>query len=74
MRDAGVITLQDVPREILDVRCSRCDRTGRYRISTLAERFGDNACLPDVEAALDADCPRCHLQATYFSVFEALSD
>lgn len=74
MRGAGIITLQDVPREILDVRCSRCDRAGRYRVSRLAERFGHNARLPDVEATLDADCPRCHLQAIYALAFEALSD
>jgi len=40
------------------IRTQYSGRAGRYRLPALLERFGPAAGLPDVLAALAADCPR----------------
>jgi hypothetical protein len=61
MRDTlGARTLRQVRRDhrALTVRCLRCERAGRYRVETLAQRFGADTALPDVAAALETGCAR----------------
>ena len=59
-REGGrdLVLLRDYPKRVVRLDCSRCDRTGRYDRAELMQRFGPAACLPDVLAALTADCPR----------------
>lgn len=56
----GAVTLSEIVRvhSSLDVRCKRCERQGRYRVSTLIERFGAGAGLPEVASALEEGCAR----------------
>ena len=63
--DAGAVLLRDFRAPIVDVGCEACGRAGRYRLPALLERFGPAAGLPDVLAALAADCP--HRGAGRFS-------
>jgi len=42
---------------VIEIACRRCDRRGQYRGTTLLARYGGQARLPDVLAALSADCP-----------------
>jgi hypothetical protein len=37
--------------------CSKCDRRGRYRMSTLIERYGADFAGPDLRDKLSADRP-----------------
>src|SRR3954454_9241461 len=53
-----LVLLQDYPDRVVRLDCPYCDRTGRYGLAGLVHRFGPAACLPDVLAALSADCPR----------------
>ena len=41
---------------ILNVRCTKCDRRGRYRISTLIERCGADFAGPDLREKLSEGC------------------
>ena len=50
--------LRDYPFVVVRVGCRTCPRVGRYRLATLAERFGAHASLADVLQALSANCPR----------------
>jgi hypothetical protein len=47
-----------IGRTWLEVRCSRCPRHGRLRISRLIVQHGADAAGPDVLRALTADCPK----------------
>jgi hypothetical protein len=75
MSDTGAVILRDLARThpMVSVRCDRCDRAGRYRVSTLIERYGRHARLPDVASALEAGCPRKGEHGGCFVVFEELS-
>ncbi len=50
--------LRDYPFVVVRLACHTCPHSGRYRLATLAERFGANASLADVLQALSASCPR----------------
>ena len=50
--------LRDYPFVVVRLGCRACPRLGRYRLATLAERFGARASLADVLQALSASCPR----------------
>jgi hypothetical protein len=56
----GSVTLADLEGSLalLDVRCTRCGRQGRLRLSRLIALYGRDARLPDVRHRLSADCPR----------------
>jgi hypothetical protein len=43
---------------VVNVRCTKCDRRGRYRISTLIERYGADFAGPDLRDKLSADCEK----------------
>ncbi len=49
---------------VLEVRCTKCDRHGRYRTATLAERYGRHMAMPDLRVKLSADCDK-HDAAEY---------
>ena len=44
--------------EWVEFACSRCSRHGRQQVGTLIIRFGPETPLPEVLAAISADCPR----------------
>ena len=48
----------------LAVRCTKCDRRGRYRITTLIERYGPDFAGPDLREKLSVDCEK-HDAAEY---------
>jgi hypothetical protein len=52
------VLLQDHPGKLVHIACRYCDRTERYGLARLIRRYGPAAGLPDVLAALSADCPR----------------
>jgi hypothetical protein len=58
-RMTGSLTLSEVGGAcaLLGVRCARCGRHGRLRLSRLIARYGKDARLPDVRHRLSADCP-----------------
>ena len=43
---------------VLRVECEKCGRSGRYRVTTLAEQIGWDAKLTDWLYNLTKDCPR----------------
>ena len=49
---------------VLEVRCTKCDRRGRYRITTLIERYGADFAGPDLRGKLSEGCER-HGAAEY---------
>jgi hypothetical protein len=53
-RDA--LTPSTYPFPIVRMVCDKCGRSGQYRRQTLIDRFGADACMPDVIAEL-AQCP-----------------
>jgi len=50
--------LQDYPGKVVRIECRYCDRTERHGLAGLVRRYGPAAALPEVLAALAADCPR----------------
>jgi hypothetical protein len=50
----GSLTLADYPGDVVRVECPTCERAGRYRLDGLIARFGPDAALPDVLAAVAA--------------------
>lgn len=57
MTSVGALTVASYPLDSVRLSCRKCGREGRYRRSTLVERFGPEARMPDVLRVL-ADCPR----------------
>lgn len=57
---SGAITLADLAGKIamLEVACSRCDRTGRLSVARLTRQHGPHAGLPSLRHVIAADCPR----------------
>lgn len=56
---SGYITLAEIAArtDALEIACTRCPRRGRYRMSTLIERYGPDG-GGDWLARISADCPR----------------
>ena len=52
------VSLADIATRIdmLEIRCSRCDREGRLRVSRLIEQYGGSMRLPDLRTALVKGC------------------
>ena len=57
---AGSLTSRDVAAETdtLVIACGRCDRAGRYPVTTLIEKHGPHHTIPAVLRTLAADCPK----------------
>jgi hypothetical protein len=45
------------PNRMVRVACEKCGRAGQFRASTLMDRYGRDAVLPDVLRKI-AECPR----------------
>ena len=56
----GSITPRDLlgKVDVLAVECSKCGRSGRYRVARLAKAIGADGKLTDWLCDLTADCPR----------------
>jgi hypothetical protein len=65
--------LSDTNLSMLDVYCAKCGRRGRYRVETLADRFGADARLPDVASALEDGCERKGQHDGCFVTFPGLA-
>ena len=62
----GSNTLAEIAARLpmLEVRCTKCDRCGRYRITALIERYGADFAGPDLREKLSAGCEK-HAAAEY---------
>ena len=54
MSDAN--RLLSYPYVVVRVACSRCGRSGSYRLARLAERYGAGISMAELLEALSADC------------------
>ena len=50
--------LRDYPYVVVRFACRDCPRVGQYRLAVLAERFGADASMVDVLAAISSTCLR----------------
>jgi hypothetical protein len=52
------VSLADIATRIdmLEIRCSRCDRAGRRRVSRLIEQYGGSMRVPDLRTELAQGC------------------
>ena len=55
-------TLRDVAEHIsvIEILCTKCDRHGRMKLSTLIERYGADFAVPDLRTKLNAGCEHAH--------------
>ena len=42
--------------DMLEIRCGRCDRVGRRRVSRLIEQYGESMRFPDLRMELVQGC------------------
>ena len=54
----GSLTPRTYPSDTITVRCDQCGREGRYRRTTLIERYGPDKAMPDILNAITEDCAR----------------
>ena len=56
----GSLTPRDLAEklDVLVVACEKCGRSGRYRVTTIAEKIGWDGKLTDWLFDLTRDCPR----------------
>jgi hypothetical protein len=54
----GAQILSEVRVPVLTVVCEPCGRRERYDVERLMREYGGDTKLPDLLAALTADCPR----------------
>lgn len=61
----GSVDLGDVATRAthIEVACSRCERRGRYRLSRLVARLGEDFLMTNLSSEL-ADCPRGNASMT----------
>ncbi len=52
------LALNAARQPVLEVRCTKCDRRGRYRTATVVERYGAGFAGPDLRDRLSADCEK----------------
>ena len=71
----GAVTFQGLSTmySVVNVACKRCDREGRYRVSSLMERYGADAKLPEIAAKLEQSCERKGQIGGCFVYFKELS-
>ncbi len=62
----GSHTLAEIALRLpmLEVRCTKCDRRGRYRTALLVERYGADFAGPDLREKLSVACEK-HDAAEY---------
>ncbi len=54
----GSLSLAEYPAAMVRLACSKCDRIGQYRKTTLMARYGGDTRLPDLLHNIGADCPK----------------
>jgi hypothetical protein len=52
------VLLRDYPFDVVRLACTKCERRGQYRKSTLIERFGPNYGLVSMRLDLAKGCPK----------------
>ena len=52
----GALLIKDHPLNVIEIACEKCNRRGRYRRSSLLEKYGPTMVLPDILAELSANC------------------
>jgi hypothetical protein len=52
------VTLAQHPTDMVRLACTKCDRRGQYRKSTLIERYGPDKNMVDLRLELAAGCPK----------------
>jgi hypothetical protein len=64
---AGSLTLADVAAktDTLVVRCTKCDRAGRYPLAILIRRLGPEFPIPQLLQGLSADCAKSEATNAY---------
>ena len=55
-RASGSLTIKDFPTDRIEVECKKCGRKGRYRKTSLIEKYGSDIVLPDLLALIAGDC------------------
>ena len=63
--------------ERLEIRCTRCDRTGRMRLGKLITAYGTDMDLPRLGTVFAADCPHANALRPAdwcFVIFPRLAD
>ena len=55
-RASGSLTIKDFPTDRIEVECKKSGRKGRYRKTSLIEKYGSDIVLPDLLALLASDC------------------
>lgn len=55
---SGAVLLRDFPGDVVELRCTKCERHGRYSKASLIAEHGGEIGLPDLRAKLAADCPK----------------
>jgi hypothetical protein len=73
------VTLGDLVGRIerLEIRCTRCDRSGRLTVARLIANHGADMGMPDLAVLLAANCPRANATSPgdrCFVVFPQLLD
>ena len=54
----AVLKLRDYPFELVQFSCAKCLRSGRYKRSSLIEKYTDNILLPDLRSYIAGGCER----------------
>lgn len=62
MGNNGRLQFSDIEGKtrMLEVRCDRCGRYGRYNVARLIATYGREAPIPLFVATLNGDCPNLH--------------
>ena len=50
--------------ERLEIRCTRCDRTGRQQLAKLLHAHGPDLPMPELAVRLAAGCPKINATST----------
>ncbi len=55
-RASGSLTIKDFPTDRIEVECKKSGRKGRYRKTSLIEKYGSDIVLTDLLALIADDC------------------
>jgi len=58
IRSDSIMKLRDYPFEMVQFSCAKCLRSGRYKKSTLIEKYTADIPLPDLRSHIADDCER----------------
>jgi hypothetical protein len=74
-----MVTLGDLVGRVqrLEIRCTRCDRTGQQQLAKLIAEHGVDLGMPELAVRLAADCPKAQAASPAdrcFVIFRQLLD